>query len=85
MFVVDFPLLFAVFFFILILLLVIFFIPCSAGVSFTQPRVHGMVYEPTTGEAKFLDLDFHDLMENLKDIYDLYRPPDGVKTGGGMS
>jgi hypothetical protein len=44
-----------------------------------------MVYEPTTGEAKFLDLDFHDLMENLKGIYDLYRPPDGSKTGGGMS
>ena len=44
-----------------------------------------MVYEPTTGEAKFLDLDFHVLMENLKDIYDLYRPPDGGNCTGGMS
>ena len=58
----------------------------SSGVTFTQPRIHGMVYEPTTGEAKFLDLDFHELMENLKDIYDMYRPIEGDdKCGGGMS
>ena len=36
-----------------------------------QPRIHGMVYEPTTGEAQFLPIDFHALMEDLKDIYDL--------------
>ena len=28
----------------------------GTGITFTQPRVHGMVYEPTTGEAKFLDM-----------------------------
>ena len=25
--------------------------------------MHGLVYEPTTGEAKFLDIDFHSLMD----------------------
>ena len=43
----------------------------GSGITFTEPRIHGMVYEPTTGEAKFLPIDFHELMEDLKDIYDL--------------
>ena len=46
----------------------------GSGISFTQPRIHGVVYEPTTGEAKLLDIDFQSLMGPLKNIYDLYRP-----------
>ena len=95
----------------------------GTGVTFTQPRVHGMVYEPTTGEAKFLDMlvrapavvtlarklsavaflsnprahppppthhlpfhcsGFQQVMENLSEIYDLYRPVGGDKSEGGM-
>jgi carbonic anhydrase len=38
---------------------------------FTEPRVHGFVYEPTNGECRRLELDFSEIWE-LKDVYDLY-------------
>ena len=45
----------------------------GSGITFKQPRVHGMVYEPRTGEAKFLDIDFKETMNDLKGIYDLHQ------------
>ena len=46
---------------------------CRSGVTFTQPRVHGMVYEPGTGEAKMLDVDIGNSLKELGGIYDLFR------------
>ena len=40
--------------------------------KFTEPRVHAFVYEPGTGIAKKLDVDFASYVKDLRDIYDLY-------------
>ena len=40
-----------------------------------EPQVHAMVYEPTTGEAKILDVNFRKYIEDLHDVYDLYTVP----------
>ena len=45
----------------------------SSNVTFTQPRVHGMVYEPCTGEAKMLDVNIADSLKDLGGIYDLFK------------
>jgi hypothetical protein len=50
--------------------LIMFF---SGEKTFTQPRVHGMVYEPCTGEAKMLDVDIAKTLKELGGIYDLYQ------------
>merc|ERR1711871_1189556 len=44
----------------------------SKELSFTEPRIHGFVYEPTTGEAKRLEVSFRDSLEALGEVYDLY-------------
>ena len=41
--------------------------------TFSQPRVHGMVYEPTTGEATMLDVDIAGTLKELGGIYDLFK------------
>lgn len=38
-----------------------------------MPRVHGMVYEPTTGEAKLLDVNIEEMLKDLGGIYDLFK------------
>ena len=40
---------------------------------FSQPRVHGMVYEPGTGEAKMLDVNIAESLKDLGGIYDLFK------------
>ena len=40
---------------------------------FQQPRVHGMVYEPCTGEAKMLDVSIAEQLKDLGGIYDLFK------------
>lgn len=42
--------------------------------SFVEPRIHAFVYDPTTGEANRLPVDFGAYMEDLKKVYDLYAP-----------
>jgi len=39
---------------------------------FSEPRVHALVYEPTTGEAHKLPVDFMELVKDLRSVYDLY-------------
>ena len=34
--------------------------------------MHAMVYEPTTGELKSMDVDFNAYLSELKDVYDIY-------------
>jgi hypothetical protein len=46
---------------------------CRSGITFTQPRVHGMVYEPSTGEARLLDVDIAGTLKELGGIYDLFK------------
>lgn len=41
--------------------------------------VHALVYEPTTGEAKMLKVDFGSYLRELRSVYDLYRVEDDVK------
>ena len=38
-----------------------------------MPRVHGMVYEPSTGEAKMLDVNIERKLKELGGIYDLFQ------------
>eukprot|EP01041_Mallomonas_annulata_P007437 gene7437-15214_t len=40
--------------------------------TFAEPRIHAFVFEPTTGEAKRLVVDFDDHLELLSDVYDMY-------------
>lgn len=42
------------------------------GYQFSEPRVHAFVYEPTTGEAKKLPVNFTDYLKQLGNVYDLY-------------
>jgi carbonic anhydrase len=53
-------------------------------VTFSEPQVHAMVYEPTTGEATVLDVDFKKYIDDLHDVYDLYTVPQAElpKKGG---
>jgi hypothetical protein len=51
-------------------------------VTFAEPRVHAFVYEPGTGEALKLEVDFKEYIRNLRSVYDLYRlEPEAVATG----
>jgi carbonic anhydrase len=40
--------------------------------TFTEPRVHAIVYEPTTGIVTKLPVDFSQYMKELRSVYDLY-------------
>ena len=39
-----------------------------------------MVYEPTTGEAKILPVDFGSYLTELRSVYDLYQMVDDIKS-----
>lgn len=43
-------------------------------IRFTEPRIHGFVYEPTSGDLKKLEVDFGEYMTDLRQVYDLYKP-----------
>ena len=44
-----------------------------SGKRFSEPRIHAFVYEPTTGEARKLPVDFKSYLKELRSIYDLYK------------
>ena len=44
----------------------------GANVIFAEPRIHGFVYDPTTGVAEKLDLDWKEIMKSIRHIYDMY-------------
>ena len=41
--------------------------------TFAEPRVHALVYEPTIGIAKQLDVNFSEYIQDLRHVYDLYQ------------
>lgn len=41
--------------------------------AMTQPRIHAVVFDPATGKLKPLDVNFNDYIDELHDIYDLYK------------
>lgn len=45
----------------------------GSRITFAEPRVHALVYEPTTGEAIKLPVDFITYMKDLRNVYDLYQ------------
>lgn len=47
--------------------------------QFSEPMVHAFVYEPTTGEATKLKVDFKQYLEDLKEVYGLYQVPESVR------
>lgn len=53
----------------------------GSKLKFSEPRIHGMVYEPGTGKIKKLDVDFREYIHELRSIYDLY----SVERGGDSS
>lgn len=48
----------------------------SSTVKFAEPRVHAMVYEPTTGMVKKLPVDFKKYLKDLRSVYNLYNVED---------
>lgn len=44
-----------------------------SGKKFSEPRIHAFVYEPTTGEALKLPVNFKTYLHELRSIYDLYK------------
>lgn len=52
-------------------------------VKFSEPRVHAFVYEPTTGQARKLAVDFKAYLKDLSMVYDLYQVPDNESEGWG--
>jgi carbonic anhydrase len=49
----------------------------SKEFPFTWPRIHGLVYDPTIGELKKLDVNFKDLQADMQHIYNLFEVDDG--------
>ncbi|CAB9519617.1 anhydrase 2 [Seminavis robusta] len=47
--------------------------------NFPAPRIHALVYDPMTGYLQNLNVDFSEYLGDLKDIYELYNPPDYIK------
>eukprot|EP01041_Mallomonas_annulata_P009067 gene9067-18784_t len=41
-------------------------------IPFTEPQIHAFVYEPTTGAATRLEVDFSKEIKELRAVYDLY-------------
>ena len=48
------------------------------NIKFSEPQVHAMVYEPTTGQAQKLNVDFKKYISDLHEVYDLYTVPEDV-------
>ena len=46
----------------------------DSDIKFTEPRVHAFVYEPATGQAQSLRVDFSAYLKDLRPLYDLYQP-----------
>ncbi len=44
----------------------------SANITFAEPRIHAFVYEPTTGIAKKLPVDFDHYINQFHGVYNLY-------------
>lgn len=44
--------------------------------EFVEPRVHAFVYEPTTGEANKLEVDFKKYLSDLDSVYGIYNMND---------
>lgn len=47
----------------------------GSTIKFSEPVVHAFVYEPTTGQATKLRVDFKRYMEELREVYGLYQVP----------
>jgi hypothetical protein len=46
----------------------------GSNLTFTEPRVHAFVYDPTSGEITKLPVDFKQYLDDLRPLYDLYQP-----------
>jgi len=52
-------------------------------IEVTLPRIHAVVFDPETGVLNKLNVDFKQYINELHDIYDLYKPETEGKTGEG--
>jgi adenosylmethionine-8-amino-7-oxononanoate aminotransferase len=46
------------------------------NIQFAEPRIHAFVYEPTTGQATHLKVDFVEYIKDIREIYELYKMED---------
>lgn len=46
---------------------------CRSKITFAEPQIHGLVYEPTTGLATELKLNMKEYIDDLRHVYDLYQ------------
>jgi carbonic anhydrase len=52
--------------------------------KFAEPVVHAFVYEPTTGQATKLRVDYKRYLEELRDVYGLYQLPSKSTEAAGI-
>mmetsp|Transcript_29039 Transcript_29039/g.74682 ORF Transcript_29039/g.74682 Transcript_29039/m.74682 type:complete len:255 (+) Transcript_29039:42-806(+) len=49
--------------------------------SYTQPRIHAVVYDPANGALKHMPIDFRAILDDIRTIYELYDEEyDGTKS-----
>lgn len=48
----------------------------GSRIKFAEPVVHAFVYEPTTGQATKIHVDFKKYLEDFRDVYGLYQVPE---------
>jgi carbonic anhydrase len=44
--------------------------------TFTQPRIHAVVYDPKDGKLRQLQVDFKEYLKDIDGIYNLYQTGD---------
>jgi adenosylmethionine-8-amino-7-oxononanoate aminotransferase len=47
-----------------------------SNIQFAEPRIHAFVYEPTTGAANHLKVDFNEYIRDIREIYEMYKIED---------
>lgn len=46
---------------------------CRSRITFAEPQIHALVYEPTTGLANKLKINIQEYIDDLRHVYDLYQ------------
>ena len=49
----------------------------KAGEPYATPRIHGLVFDPKTGELNRVNVNYQEVIEEYSDIYNLYPEPVG--------
>ena len=53
-------------------------------IKMTQPRIHGLVFDPATGELSKIPIDFRKTVSEIHEQYDLFETPTPVQMLGAF-